>query len=238
MQGDFYGDEPDLQDRGWGDCKIRPELSVRDVQNLRAVYGGMVSLMDHHIGRLIAHLEARNLLDDTLIVFTSDHGDYLGDHGLWGKGLPAYDCMQRVPFIVRHPKCETPGVRSTALQSLVDFKTSFLDVAGLQGDADDQGVCQTGAWINANEQARDWALVEFRPSQGPFMQRTYIEGRYKLVRYDGRDFGELYDLEADPHQFVNWFDDPNLATVKSEMIARFNAQGFKQEIVRERMAVA
>ena len=238
MTGNFYGDDPDLQDRGWGDCKIRPELTEADVKNVRAVYNGMVSLMDHHIGRLLAHLEKHGLMDETLIVFTSDHGDYLGDHGLWGKGLPTYECMQRVPFIVRHPQCETPGVRSKALQSLVDLEASFLNVAGLSAGSQSQGICQTASWTDANNQARDWALIEFRPSHGRFMQRTYVEGRYKLVRYENRDYGELYDLEADPHQFENLFDAPQLAQVRDEMIKRFDAHGFKEEIVRERMAVA
>lgn len=238
MNGNFYGDDPDFQDRGWGDCKIRPTLGETDVQNVRAVYNGMVSLMDHHIGRLLAHLEKRGLMDETLIVFTSDHGDYLGDHGLWGKGLPTYECMQRVPFVVRHPQCETPGARSQALQSLVDLETSFLDVAGLSPESGSQGICQTSSWIHADQQPRDWALVEFRPSHGHFMQRTYVEGRYKLVRYENRDYGELYDLEKDPHQFVNRFEDEALRSVKEGLIKHFDAHGFKEELVRERMAVA
>ncbi|MBT5830801.1 MAG: sulfatase-like hydrolase/transferase, partial [Candidatus Latescibacteria bacterium] len=170
--------------------------------------------------------------------FTSDHGDYLGDHGLWGKGLPTYECMQRVPFVVRHPRCETPGAKSKALQSLVDLEASFLDVAGLSAGINSQGICQTASWLHAEQHARDWALVEFRPSHGDFMQRTYVEGHYKLVRYENRAYGELYDLEADPHQFVNRFDDLALRNVRDEVMGRFDAHRFQEEIVRERMAVA
>ena len=146
--------------------------------------------------------------------------------------------MQRVPFVVRHPQCETPGKRSKALQSVVDLCASFLGVAGLQARADNQGVCQIPSWTWASQHTRDWALVEFRPSHGPFMQRTYVEGQYKLVRYEGRDYGELYDLETDPHQFVNQFENVSFESVKDKMMQQFDARDFVEEEVRERRAVA
>ncbi len=238
QNGQFYGDDPDLQDRGWGDCKIRPERTTQDIKRLRAVYNGMVSLMDFHIGRLLSHLEMRGLLNETLIVFTSDHGDYLGDHQLWGKGLPTYECMQRVPFIVRHPHCTTRGARSYALQSLVDLEKTFLNIAQCKPGKNSQGICQIESWMRANHQARDWALVEFRPSHGPFMQHTYIEGRYKLVQYKNRAYGELYDLFKDPHQCHNLYEHADFKNVREAMTSRFHAHNFKEECIRERMAVA
>ena len=87
-------------------------------------YYGMVSLMDHHIGRILDKLEDEGLIDNTIIVFTSDHGDYMGNHGLWWKGLPAYDDALRIPFIVSYPECETKGKHTGIFWSW--FNTSML----------------------------------------------------------------------------------------------------------------
>lgn len=236
--GEFYGDDPDLQERAWGDVKIRPELSAAEVGAVRAVYYGMVSLMDRHIGRLLDHLEADGRLDNTLVVFTSDHGDYLGDHGLFGKGLPAYEAMQRVPFVVAHPDCRRRGARSGALQSLVDIERSCLEAAGLAATPQSQGVSQVGSWIDPGHAARDHALFEFRPAQGPFVQRTCITETHKLVTYDRRDEGELYDLQADPQQTHNLFGAPGQSEEQACLQEFVEAARPAEDVVRERRAVA
>ena len=239
MAGDFYGDDAEFQDRGWGDVKIRPELSERDARSVGAAYYGMIELMDHHIGRILDRLEADGLLQETLILFTSDHGDYLGDHRLWGKGLPTYESMQRVPFIVSHPQCSTPGAVSHALQSLVDIEATCLDAAGLTPGADSQGVCQTPSWRDGSVSARDHVQLEFRPAQGPFKQRTFVEQRFKLVTYDTREYGELYDLQADPRQVHNLFSDPEHRTLRDELLARYRPMDHEPpDLIYERMAVA
>jgi arylsulfatase A-like enzyme len=238
MAGDFYGADPQLQNKGWGDCKIRPKLSARDARSVRAAYFGMISLMDHHIGRILDKLESDGLLQDTLIVFSSDHGDYLGDHGLWGKGLPTYESMQRVPFIVHHPRCRTPGAVSHSLQSLVDIEATCLDAAGLTPQASSQGVCQTVAWQDCAVSKRDHVRLEFRPAQGPFKQRTWVEQRYKLVTYDTRDYGELYDLQEDPRQLRNLFGDAAHRCLRDELVDRYQPQDEPPDLVRERMAGA
>jgi uncharacterized sulfatase len=236
--GDFYGDDPQLQNKAWGDVKIRPELGPSDILSLRAVYFGMVSLMDHHIGRILDRLEADGTIEETLIVFTSDHGDYLGDHGLWGKGLPAYESAQRVPFIVSHPRVVDPGQKSQALQSLVDIGSTFLDIAGLDPLDRSQAVLQTQAWTNPAIEIRDHCQVEFRPAQGPYKQQTFIESQFKLVLYDTRDYGELYDLQADPAQTRNVYRDPKYMDVRKELETKYVKNGTGKDLIRERHAVA
>jgi len=210
-----------LQHRAWGDCRPQPNMSLNDIGRLRAAYYGMVSLMDHHIGRILDALEERKMLENTVIVFTSDHGDYLGDYGLWGKGLPAYDVMQKVPFLVSHPHCNTPGETSDSFQSVVDIEATFSNLAGLSPSPGSQGIDQQAAWMDASKQARDWCMMEFRPAESPFMQRTFVTGPYKLVLYHERSYGELYDLNNDPHQLRNLFDDPSSRTLRDELIRRF-----------------
>ncbi len=237
-RGEFYGDDPELQERAWGDAKVRPELSDNDIARLRSVYCGMISLMDQQIGRLLDQLEADGSIDDTLIVFTSDHGDYLGDHGLWGKGLPAYESMQRVPFIVAHPSCQNPGSVNHALQSLIDIPATCLGASGLHVPDNYQGVSQEAAWIDSTVSRRDHCRLEFRPAQGPFKQQTFIENSYKLVLYNTRDYGELYDLEADPWQTRNLFDSKSHRKLRDDMLDRYPLPDSAQDVVRPRMAVA
>jgi arylsulfatase A-like enzyme len=237
-RGKFYGNDPELQEKVWGDAKIRPELSPADIAKLRAVYYGMISLMDQQIGRLLDRLEADGTIDDTLIIFTSDHGDYLGDHGLWGKGLPTYEGMQRVPFIVAHPRCETRGEISHALQSLVDIPSTILSAAKIAVPVQFQGLSQEAAWINSATSVRDHCRLEFRPAEGPFKQRTFIESRYKLVLYDTRDYGELYDLDADPDQVKNLYTSIKHRAQRDAMMAKYAQSNLPPDVIRPRLAVA
>jgi len=219
--GSGLGD-PDLDgEKNWYCFRGIEEMDEAATRRLTAIYFGMVSLMDRHIGRILDHLDSTGLADDTLVIFTTDHGDYLGNHGLWWKGLPAYDDAQRIPFIVRAPGCRTPGARSRAFQSLVDIGPTALAAMGLEAPAGLQGVDQLQAWQDAGAGARDWAMCEFRPTEGPFMQKTFVCDRWKLVLYHDRVWGELYDLDCDPDQHHNLWDDPAHASVRAELMLRF-----------------
>jgi arylsulfatase A-like enzyme len=239
QRGEYYGNDPELQESAWGDCRIRPGLSGQEVQAARAMYYGMVSLMDKHLGRILEALRRRGIYDETLIIFTTDHGDYLGDYGLWGKGLPCYDAMQRLPFIVRHPDCGTRGERSAALQSLVDIPLTLLAASGCELPAGMQGVNQGAAWKSAHECARQWALVEARPAATAYQQLTLVTDRHKLAVYHGREYGELYDVTEDPEQRVNLFDSASHRRRRDELLkqlidARMECDG----VLRPRTAPA
>ncbi len=235
-----YGDDPDLQFRAWSDCRNDKGRSKDDLREIYRAYYGMISLMDHHIGRILRHLEEKKLLDDTVVIFTSDHGDYLGHHGLWGKGLPAYDDTQKVPFIVRHPHCSTPGAQSKSFQSLLDIPASILDIAGLGQNDRTDGVVQTESWKSAESASRSSVMVELHPSQSNFMQWTYLENGYKLVKYRNRSYGELYDMDNDLMQRNNLFGRREFADIAGSMSRNLEKTRTPdgEEIVRERTAMA
>jgi uncharacterized sulfatase len=221
QQGKPLG-HPDLQtDKAWYCCRGLSQMDRKATRGLAAAYYGMVSLMDHHIGRVLDHLEATGQARNTIVIFTTDHGDYLGNHGLWWKGLPAYDDAQRIPFIVRHPRCATPGQSSAAFQSLVDIPLTAMAALGLAPSAGLQGINQIPAWQDANASCRDWALCEYRPTESPFMQKTFVHDRWKLVVYHETQYGELYDLAADPGQSRNLWDDPAAVQAKSDLLLKF-----------------
>jgi uncharacterized sulfatase len=215
------------------------EMHKKKYQNIMASYYAMISLMDHHIGRIFDALEERNMLDNTIIIFTSDHGDYLGNHGLWWKGLPAYEDIHRIPLIIAHPECRTKGTQSNALHSHVDFGNSFLHAAGIKTPPLQQGCNQIPAWLDNKTSIRDWALIEFRPTETDFMQKVFYNQDYKLVLYHNMKYGELYDIKSDPHQKNNLWDDPDSQQLKQDLIYKFiRAEMEKDGTLRTRLAPA
>lgn len=103
--------------------------SDRDIKRMRRIYASMVALIDHEVGRVLDFLEERGLRENTLVVFTSDHGDYQGDHGLTTKSPALYDCLTRIPLIASRPGT-IPPQQSDLPVSLIDLMPTLLDLTG------------------------------------------------------------------------------------------------------------
>jgi uncharacterized sulfatase len=194
-----------------------------------AIYYGMISFMDAEIGKILDRLDTLGIADSTLVVFSTDHGHFLGHHGLTAKGAFHYEDLIRLPFLVRMPGTVPAGARSTAIQSLVDLAPTFLTAAGEAVPGVMQGVSQWEVWRGEVDLARDWALVENRHQPTRLHLRTYVEDRYKLTVYRGDDYGELFDLEEDPEERHNRWADPGYAEIKLALMHRF----LQAEISRE-----
>jgi len=203
-----------------------------ELKQVHAMYYNMIALMDHHIGLIVEHLKERNLYDSTIIVFASDHGDYLGHEGLWFKGIHAYDEAQKVPFIVRHPECLAPGTVSDTLQNLVDLAPSFLEAAGIPEPRCYDGISQLPVWRGEKESVRDWTMVECRPGDVDFLQKTFVTPDFKLVVYQNRTYGELYDRASDPGQRQNLWDSPEHQPTKLRLLQRLASAEMEKERVR------
>jgi arylsulfatase A-like enzyme len=197
-----------------------------DLKKDMAVYYGMMSFLDREIGRILDRLDALGLTENTLIVFTSDHGHFLGQHGLVAKGPFHYEDMLRVPFIAAWPGHIPAGKISDAMQSLVDLMPSFLDAAGVVIPGRVQGVSQLDTWCGGSP-ARHHAICENR--HNPVMPHvtSYIEPRYKISVYRQGPWGELFDLEADGEEIRNLWDDPQSEPLKRVMLHRM-VQAFLQ----------
>ena len=183
-----------------------------------AIYYGMTSFMDQQIGRILDHLDAQGLTENTLVVFTTDHGHYIGHHGLNAKGAFHYEEGIKLPFIARWPGRIAEGGQIDALQSLVDLPQTFLSACGIEAPGVMQGVDQLPVWTGETPSARDVAICEFRHQPTKVHLRTWITERYKLTLYRDRDWGELFDFQEDPGEVNNVFDDPAYAEVKSRMM--------------------
>lgn len=182
-----------------------------------AVYYGMVSLMDKYIGRILDHLEAIGEADNTLVVFTSDHGHYYGHHGLVAKGPFHYDDGVRVPFIASWPGVIPENRETDAFLSLLDLPVTFLRTAGIPVSPLMQGVDQLGVFRGEAPAARDHVLIEHRHQPTAIHMKTYVDEDHKLTLYFRRDFGELYDRRADPGEVNNLWDDPASRPLREEL---------------------
>jgi len=194
-----------------------------------AAYYGMISLIDQEIGRILDYIDQAGIADNTLIVFTTDHGHLIGQHGLIAKGAFHYEDLLRVPMLVRYPGHVPAGQVSDAIQSLVDYPQSFLAAAGIDAPGAMQGVNQFPVWCGDVANARDHALVENRHNPTTVHLRTLVTERYKITIYRNANYGELFDLQTDPQEVQNRWDDPAYQTVKREMLHKF----VQAEMMRE-----
>lgn len=186
-----------------------------------AVYYGMVSLMDKYIGVILDKLDELGLTDSTLVVFTTDHGHLFGQHGLVAKGAFHYEDMVKVPFLGRCPGKIPAGERSDALQSIVDLAPTFLGYAGIDIPIGMTGINQRDVWNGDESQVRDHVIVENHHQPTTVHLKTYVTDRYKITIYCNQSYGELFDLESDPGEVANLWDDPECAILKSKLICDF-----------------
>lgn len=196
-----------------------------------AIYYGMVSFMDDQIGKTLDLLDELGIADNTIVIFTTDHGHFLGHHGLFYKGAFHYEDLIRLPFIVRWPDRVTPGSTSNDLQSLVDLAPTMLDAITGERDGRMQGVSQLASWCN-DAPVREWAMTENRHQPTKLSLRTLVTDRYKITVYRGSDDGELFDLENDPEERRNLWHDPVHAAIKAELLLRLVQAEIEKEPTR------
>lgn len=188
------------------------------LQKNMATYYGMISFMDEEIGKILEQLDELGIADNTLIVFSTDHGHFLGQHGLNAKGAFHYEDLVRVPFLVRYPGHVPAGRVSEALQSTVDLTPTFLAAAALPVPGYMQGLNELPCWEGEVPAVRDHAIVENRHQPTKVHLRTYIDQRYKITVYRDREYGELFDLQEDPGEIDNRWDDPSAACLKLRLL--------------------
>lgn len=186
-----------------------------------AVYYGMISMMDHYIGKTLDKLDELGLAGETLVVFTSDHGHFLGQHGLCAKGAFHYEDMIRVPFIASLPGVIPQGGRTDAMLSLVDLAPTFLDVAGLPVPRCMTGRSQRTVLEGSAGSVRDHVIVENHHQPTTLHLKTYVDARHKLTVYYNQPYGELFDLETDPGEVHNLWDDPASQVLKQELLLKY-----------------
>lgn len=189
-------------------------------------YLGTVRALDENVGRLLDYLEANKLMDNTIIVYTSDQGFYLGEHGWFDKRF-VYDESFKTPLLVAWPGKVKPGTRSEALVQNLDYAQTLLEAAGIKAPADMQGESMlpllTG---HAEKWTRDAVYYHYYEYPAEHMvNRHYaiVTRDYKLIHYYFvEDQWELIDRRKDPKELTNVYNDQRYVQVKKELHAKLD----------------
>jgi len=196
-------------------------VSEQEALEARALTCGMITMIDDAVGQVRAAADHAGVCDNAVEIFTSDHGDHLGDHRLLFKGAEQYDNLTHVPFIWSDPKGEQ-GTRCKELAQTLDIGTTILEHAKIEAPMGMQGQVMGVA----GGSGRDAAHIQYETqrTQEAFGPRprvhTIIRDRWRLSMYLGKCQNELFDLQDDPDEMINLWDSENHSDVKSRLIER------------------
>ena len=196
----------------------------REVQEAMALTYGMLSMIDDAVGRITATLKRLGLDRNTVIVFTSDHGDYMGDHQLLLKSQLHYQGLIRTPFIWADPEQSAQaGTHRSAITGAIDFTRTVLDRAAVAPANGMQGMALTGVAADPQAGTREALLIEEEAHRFPGWLglrariRTVLTTRHRLSVYQGTGWGELYDLQEDPRELHNLWDEQGSTRLRAEL---------------------
>lgn len=201
------------------------DLNKKSIQLAIAHTYGMVTMIDDGVGRILEALQRRDLVDDTVIIFTSDHGELLGDHGLMHKGSPAYRQLREVPFIMKGPQIPR-GKVSSCLTSHIDLMPTLLDMANVKMENERLDGHTLTSVFNGNSSCyRDTVYSEYHPrsKKAELYNQTIQSKKWRLTIYpNNSQWGELFDLEKDPFEHKNLYSDAKYKTVVRRLKQNLN----------------
>jgi arylsulfatase A-like enzyme len=200
-------------------------ISDASIKRAIALTRGMESMIDDGCGKVLAELERQGYVDETVVLFTSDHGEFLGQHGLLHKGPPPFRDLSEVAFIAAGPGIPA-GQTCDALTSHVDILPTLLDMAGMDYASITLDGCSLRPLFDGTAEARSALYMEYHPR---IREETY---NHSILTRDRRltlypfepSWGELFDLEADPGEHRNVFDEPGYKLDRDRLADRLNRE--------------
>ena len=200
------------------------ELTSWKYQRYMHDYLACVKSVDDGVGRVLKYLDDAGLAENTIVIYSSDQGFFLGEHGWFDKRW-IFEESLRAPLLVRWPGVTKPGSTSRDIVSNLDFAETFLDAAGIPIPAEMQG--RSLLPVLAGQTPADWRKAfyyQYYEYPQPHHVRPHygiVTDRYKLVRFygTGEDYSELFDLQKDPQEMKSVFDDPAYAATQKELQA-------------------
>jgi arylsulfatase A-like enzyme len=189
------------------------KTSPEEHRQITAAYYAMIEQVDTEMGHMLQTLDETGQADNTIVIFMSDHGEMLGDHGIYLKGPYFYDCLTRVPLMIRWPKHFQAGRNVDALVELVDIVPTLLEATGIPVPPGVQGRSLMPLLTGQSMEHRDSVYMEFCNANfnypTPPMLTSVRTNRWKLNYCDNAKYGEMYDLQNDPGEFSNLWNDPH-----------------------------
>lgn len=193
---------------GWG----KPEkVKAENLKGFMPQYYGMVKCIDDNLARVLKKLEEKEILDNTIVVFTSDHGDLCGEHGRLNKGVP-YEGSAKVAFVAYYPKKIPAGTVVDEALGTVDFMPTMLSMMGVDCPATVEG--RDASALLEGKKPADWKDISFLRGTGDWI--CAVTDDYKLV-LSNQDTPWLFDLKKDPNEVVNCYDDPAYADIVKQL---------------------
>jgi arylsulfatase A-like enzyme len=201
-------------------------VNEREAREAMALSCGMIAMIDDAVGRVLARLAACGLADDTIVIFTTDHGDFLGDHRLLLKGPAHFEGITHVPFIWAEPRGGAPR-RTDVLAGTLDIASTILDRVKIQPYNGIQGMSLLAVLENSSATIpRDSMVIEDDQQRAVFAlpsgsrMRTLVTQCWRMTIAQNDPYGELYDLQNDPHEMDNLFEDTAHRGVRAELMEK------------------
>ncbi len=208
----------------------RPDASVDDRKRQRAYYLANQTMIDRKIGEILAALKEKGYLDNAVVVFTSDHGDCMGDHGLSQK-WSSYDQVTRVPLVLWGPGRVPAGRSVDALVQQQDVVPWLMQLAGIEApetlEAESLAPALSGDFAGRESVYCEQAQDRFMTNALMTMVRT---ADWKLVHFLGEDYGQLFDLRDDPAEENDRWSDPAAAGAKAELLDRLHEWRMRSQL--------
>ncbi|MEX1020636.1 MAG: sulfatase-like hydrolase/transferase [Litorilinea sp.] len=238
-----YAQETHSYIRQWrAYTNIQEDVADELVLQSRAAYWALVHDIDEMIGRILRALEENDLADNTLIVYTSDHGDMVGERGLWWKHV-FYEGSARIPLIMNWAGVIAPGQRCGAVNTALDVTATLVDAAGAEPLPGGGGRSLLGLVSDARP-TPDWDDVGFSEycadqyaPEGETYQRMVRRGPWKLIYYHGHA-PQLFNLAEDPHELHDLGEDAAYADVRAELtglvLADWDPDAVQQVLAKKR----
>jgi len=201
-------------------------VTAQEARNIIALTYGMIAMIDDAVGQILVTLDRLALSDNTIVIFTADHGDFMGDHGIMLKYLLHYQGLIRVPCIVTDPTANQLGIVRSDLAGTIDLAPTILGRAGIQPfngvqgrDLFDTDAAAPDCWVI--EEDNVFRLFE---TENPDRVRTLVTDRWRLSYHQEGHWWELYDLKVDPDEIDNLWDAPNRPAIADELVRHLLSQ--------------
>lgn len=196
------------------------KLTSHEWGQVKAAYYGMITLIDDNIGRILEAVKEKGIENDTLIMFTNDHGELLGDHGLLFKGPFHYDSIIKSPMMIKWPGRVPQGSRYSQITEHVDIMPTLLEYAGIRPPYGVQGSSMASILRGDKGAGREYAMTEFNCYDWGLSVKTLTGKNYKLTCYAGDNYGELYDRTRDPKEYENLWNNVDFKEIRESLLKK------------------
>jgi uncharacterized sulfatase len=205
---------------GWSPVKGKNSATKLNQTQLRK-YFGMVKCIDDNVGKILRYLEESGLEKNTIVIFTSDHGDSMGEHAKHNKGTP-WESSAMIPFVIRYPEHIKAGKLVHTAYTTADFAPTILGLMGADTQGQEfHGQDRSREFIDTAAENREDRIIYITNAGGRWV--AVASDRYKLV-LSHLDSPWLFDLERDPDELVNYFNNPEYGEIRHRMIKELNRQ--------------